>query len=221
MSTEPGGRDRAGRPPGLTVDEVVTAAIETVDEAGLDGLSMSRVANRLGVGTMTLYSYVDGKEDLLDRMAAALFVELEVPSGRGLARLAEYFRAFRRVALEHPALTQLLAGGRITIPAVFDHLEDLVSELESDGLEPEGSVRAFFAGLSYTIGFVVWEVPRSHLQPPEEYAAQWRELIGHLDPLAYPTMTQNALPHVTTVASDVQFEWGLEALLSGAVGNRR
>jgi AcrR family transcriptional regulator len=173
------------------------------------------VVCKLGVGTMTLYSYVDGKADLLDRMAGALFVDLEVPSGSGLARLTEYFRSFRRVALEHPALTRLLAGGRVTIPAVFDHLEELISELQSDGLDPEGSVRAFFAGLAYTIGFVVWEVPRSHVQSPAEYAAQWRELIGQLDPVSYPTMTRDALPHVATVASDVQFEWGLQALMSG------
>jgi AcrR family transcriptional regulator len=200
------------------VDEVVGAAIEIVDDAGLGALSMSKVANRLGVGTMTLYSYVEGKEDLLDRMAASLFVDLEVPSGRGLSRLADYFRSFRRVALAHPALTQLLAGGRITIPAVFDHLEDLVSELHSDGLGPEDSIRAFFACLSYTIGFVVWEIPRSHLQSPKEYAAQWRELIAQLDPEVYPAMTQNALPHVGEVASDVQFEWGLKSLLGGIDG---
>lgn len=221
VSTDSRGGDRAGRPPSLTADEVVAAAIEIVDGEGLDALSMSKVANRLGVGTMTLYSYVDGKEDLLDRMAAALFVDLELPSGSGLARLAEYLRSFRRVALEHPALTRLLAGGRITIPAVFDHLETLVSELQSDGLGSEDSVRAFFSGLSYTIGFVIWEVPRSHLQSPAAYAAQWSELIEHLDPLVYPTMTKEALPHVGTVASDAQFEWGLQALLAGIGVDRR
>ncbi|MCB2222728.1 MAG: TetR/AcrR family transcriptional regulator [Actinobacteria bacterium] len=209
------GPHRAGRPPSLSADQVVDAAIAIVDEVGLDGLSMAKIGARLGVGTMTLYSYVRDKEDLLDRMATSLFVDLEVPPGRGLERLAEYFRSFRRIALAHPALTRLLAGGRVTIPAVFDHLENLLTELQHDGVGPEESVRSFFSCLSYTIGFVVWEVPRSRLQPPEAYAAQWDELIRRLDPAAYPTVTRSARPHVGSVASDVQFEWGLGALLSG------
>ena len=44
------------------------AAIELADADGLDGLSMRRVAERLGVGTMSLYTYVPSKAELLDLM---------------------------------------------------------------------------------------------------------------------------------------------------------
>jgi len=204
-----------GRPPRLDVEQVVTAAIAIVDESGLEALSMPKLAGRLGVGTMTLYTYVENKDDLLDRMASTLFRDLEVPTGTGLNRLGGYFRSFRLAALRHPALTRILATGRITIPKVFDHLETLFSALQADGIDPKISVRTFYAALSYTIGFVVWETPRAQLQSPEYYPLQWAGLLDDLDPANYPILTGEAAPHLGSVASEAQFEWGLQTLLSG------
>ena len=57
-----------GSKPGLTIDDVVNAAIAIADVDGLAGLSMRRVADRLDVGTMSLYRYVPAKAELLDLM---------------------------------------------------------------------------------------------------------------------------------------------------------
>jgi AcrR family transcriptional regulator len=57
-----------GPKPRLDLDRVVTAAIEVADAEGLGSFSMRRVAERLGVGTMSLYTYVPGKAELLDLM---------------------------------------------------------------------------------------------------------------------------------------------------------
>ena len=57
---------------GLTVEKVVEAAIAVADEEGLAALSMSRVAKRLGFTTMSLYRYVDSKDDLLELMMDAV-----------------------------------------------------------------------------------------------------------------------------------------------------
>src|SRR3712207_7563173 len=61
-------RGARGPKPGLTVDRIVTAAIEIADAEGLEGLSLRRVAERLSVGTMSLYRYVPGTAELLDVM---------------------------------------------------------------------------------------------------------------------------------------------------------
>ncbi|MFI0367109.1 TetR/AcrR family transcriptional regulator [Actinomadura sp. 1N219] len=65
-------RPPRGRPPGLSLDRIVAAAVEVADELalkeGIEALSMRRVATHLGVGTMTLYRYVPGKSELLDLM---------------------------------------------------------------------------------------------------------------------------------------------------------
>ncbi|QDQ98044.1 TetR/AcrR family transcriptional regulator [Tomitella fengzijianii] len=59
---------RPGRPPSITVDGIVDAGIAEADAAGLTGLSVRGVAQRLGVGTMTLYGHVESRAQLLELM---------------------------------------------------------------------------------------------------------------------------------------------------------
>jgi len=61
---------------GLTIKAIVTAAIEIADRDGLEALSMRHVADRLGVGTMSLYTHVPGKHELIDLMLDTAYGEL-------------------------------------------------------------------------------------------------------------------------------------------------
>jgi AcrR family transcriptional regulator len=73
------GAERPGRS-GLSVDRIVAAAIEVADTAGLAALSMRRVAEHLGVGTMSLYTYIPGKAELLDVMLDTVYAETARPA---------------------------------------------------------------------------------------------------------------------------------------------
>lgn len=64
----PGPGSRRGPRPGLSVDRVVDAAVALADEHGPAALTMRRVADALGVATMSLYTYVPAKAELLDLM---------------------------------------------------------------------------------------------------------------------------------------------------------
>jgi AcrR family transcriptional regulator len=74
---------RTGRPPKLTVDAVVTAAIRLADEGGLEATSMARLATELRVGTMTLYSYVPSRGELVDLMIDDVLLRRELPGPDG------------------------------------------------------------------------------------------------------------------------------------------
>jgi len=96
---------------------VLNAAISLADDVGLEGTTVRRLAERLGVTPMALYRHVADKGDLLDGMADRLYAELELPAAggdwwEGLAGLA---RSARRVLLAHPWAVPLfarpLAGG--------------------------------------------------------------------------------------------------------------
>src|SRR6266540_1253229 len=69
---------RGGRS-GLSVERIVRAAIEIADAEGLAALSMRRVAERLGAGTMSLYTHVPGKAELLDVMLDTVYGERAMP----------------------------------------------------------------------------------------------------------------------------------------------
>src|SRR6266480_2845945 len=64
----PGARTGPGPKPGLSVDAIVAAAIAVADTDGMAGLSMRAVAEHLGVTAMALYTYVPGKDELVDLM---------------------------------------------------------------------------------------------------------------------------------------------------------
>lgn len=115
--------ERASRKgkPDLSVDRIVRAAIEVADAEGLQALSMRRVAEKLGVGTMSLYTYVPGKPELLDVMLDTVYGETarpeEVPGGwRG--RLEVIARENWGLYLRHPWLLQVAASRPVLGPNV-------------------------------------------------------------------------------------------------------
>ncbi|MFD0891176.1 TetR/AcrR family transcriptional regulator, partial [Streptosporangium algeriense] len=67
-------RDGAEARQGLSLDRIVRAGIELVDAEGLAGLSMRKVAERLGFTTMSLYRHVSGRDQLIDLMCDAVAV---------------------------------------------------------------------------------------------------------------------------------------------------
>lgn len=210
IGTERKRSKRVGRPRRLTTPAVVDAAIELADDRSLEELSMPSLAKHLGVGTMTLYGYVENKEDLLDRMAVRLFEDVHVTAHEGWREgMFAFFARFREAAIAHPTLAGLLANGRISIPAVFDILEGFFQEATDAGVEIDEAVRVFYAALTYTIGFVLWEIPRAHLQPESDYGDQWAGLLAGLDPTEFSLLTGPASRIVPTVASTSQFDWGL------------
>jgi AcrR family transcriptional regulator len=95
----------------LDLEAVVDAAVSLADDAGLDAVSVRRVASRLEVTPMALYRYVESKNDLLDAMAERAYESLTLPEPdaewwHGLAELA---RSTRRVLLARPWAAPLFA----------------------------------------------------------------------------------------------------------------
>jgi AcrR family transcriptional regulator len=74
-----------GRPPRLSVDAVVGAAVARADADGLAAASMARVGKDLGVGTMTIYTYVPSRDELIDLMVDEVLARRALP-GPGESR---------------------------------------------------------------------------------------------------------------------------------------
>ncbi len=72
-----------GPKPKITLDDVIDAGVAMADADGLANLSMRKVAGRLGVGAMSLYTYVPGRDELLELMVNRVHAEL-APAAREL-----------------------------------------------------------------------------------------------------------------------------------------
>jgi AcrR family transcriptional regulator len=64
----------------LSRDAVIDAALDMLDTAGVDGLSMRALADRLGVKAASLYWHIRDKEQLLEMMAETVLNRIEVPA---------------------------------------------------------------------------------------------------------------------------------------------
>jgi len=113
---EPG---RSGRS-GLGVDRIVEAAIAVADAEGLGALTMRRVADRLGVGTMSLYTHVPAKAELIDLMLDTVLGEVTAGDESGgwrerLERIARDLEALyhRHAWLLHVATTRPTLGPNV------------------------------------------------------------------------------------------------------------
>src|SRR5690242_19483239 len=66
--------------PQLSKAGIAAAALAIADEEGFQAVSMRRVAQELGVGTMSLYYYAKSKAELVAAMDEALMAEVLIPS---------------------------------------------------------------------------------------------------------------------------------------------
>src|SRR6478735_7134753 len=91
----------------LQRETVIRAALALLDEVGLEGLTVRRLAAQLGVQNPALYWHFKNKQEMLDGMAAAMlddaFTTMPPPAAGEdwAAWLAESARTFRRALLSH------------------------------------------------------------------------------------------------------------------------
>jgi TetR/AcrR family tetracycline transcriptional repressor len=201
----------------LTRDQIVAAALELADQEGLDALSMPTIARRLDCGVMTIYGYIDNKDDLLDAIALGGLADLRLPrplATEPAALLVSWGQALRRTLLQHPSLPMIFLSRPVIGPGIFRGIEGLLGALGRAGIQPAVGVRAIYAVLTYAAGFVAWELPRTRRQPQAAYAARWRREFASLPPENFP-ITAGLLDVLPCIAGEEQFEFGLTALAAG------
>jgi AcrR family transcriptional regulator len=199
----------------LSRERIVEAALALVDAEGLDAVTMQAVAQRLDVGTMSLYRHVADKHDLVNAVAEHVLRRVTPPDGDPddwEGRVVGYMRALRAAALAHPGLARILADRGLTVEPVFEQLETLLAVFRAAGFSDVDAVRAFYSLLTYVFGFVVWELPRVHQHAAGAYGAAWDDALDRLDPAAHPTLRALRAP-LRTAASPEQFEYGLAHLV--------
>jgi TetR/AcrR family transcriptional regulator, tetracycline repressor protein len=130
---------RRGRPPRVSRDQILAAALRIADANGLEQLTMRRLGAELGVDPMTIYGHVPDKTALFDGLVELVLAGITLPGRTG--EWAHDFRAAAHAAraalLAHPHLIPLL-GTRppVTQPA-FTLWESLTSILLDADLSEE------------------------------------------------------------------------------------
>ena len=104
------------------------------DAAGIESLSMRKLSQELGGGTMSLYNHIANKEDLLDGMIDTVFSEIELPSAEGWrTAMRERAISVRTVMTRHPWAIGLMESRRTPGPATLQHHDAVIGCLRDAG----------------------------------------------------------------------------------------
>jgi AcrR family transcriptional regulator len=134
----PDGTRRRGPRPRHTRGQVVEAGVAIAVERGLGAVTIRSVAARLGVGAMSLYSYVPDKQALIYDMVEQVSSELDLPpaaSGDWRADLRLLAGRQRALLHRHPWLIDAMSHRQPLGPATLAYLEFTLAALEPTGLD--------------------------------------------------------------------------------------
>jgi AcrR family transcriptional regulator len=206
----------ARRTRGLSRERIVAAAIELVEAEGLNALSMARLAERLGCGTMSLYRHVANKDELLTFMLSTAPDPPPTPADPSDWRgaLTDWAAGLWDVYHRHPWVLQTAAAGPPADPGQLAWLDAGLAALGGTGLAERDKLAAVMAILHYVRGAAALDIEAGHVDMPG-YPALLRRL---LDAERFPALAAAVAAGVFDQGDDdpqAAFRSGLGQLLDG------
>jgi AcrR family transcriptional regulator len=211
MATEPEPRLPLSR------DRILRAALELVDDGGIDSLTMRKLGQALGFEAMSLYNHVANKDDVIDGILDLVLAQGELPSPSG-----NWDRAVRASAVSvHAALRRhpwasavVMAPGRLR-PARLRYMDSLLGRIREAGFSAETTYHAYHVLDGHIFGFSLWEASHSYsdADASEMMAAFERTITAD----EYPYLREHGEQHFAEGPHhDVSaFEFGLDLILDG------
>jgi AcrR family transcriptional regulator len=201
----------------LTRERVLAAAIQLADRAGIESISMRRLAQELDVEAMSLYTHVRNKEDLLEGMADAVISEIPVTAGQAgwRASLRGMALAARSVILRHPWAAHTIETQTAPGPAALGYINAVIGILREGGFSIAQAHHALHILGSRLLGFTQDLFDDSGDLGPEA-AASLADALGATHP--YVVEMALAVTHTGALGpcdDDTEFEFVLDFLLDG------
>ncbi|MCB5910827.1 TetR/AcrR family transcriptional regulator [Streptomyces pinistramenti] len=158
LTERPPLKRKADQPAGLDLDKIVGATVRLLDAEGLAKFSMRRLAAELGVTAMSVYWYVDTKDDLLELAVDAVAGEMRLPDESDAAadwrdQLRVLARAYRDMLLLHPWAARLLGEFLNIGPHSTAFSNATLRVMGRSGLDPERASGALAAVFHFVYGF--------------------------------------------------------------------
>lgn len=212
-----------GRKASITLDAIVSRAVEVADAEGLDAVSMRRLATDLGVGTMSLYRHVPGKSELLDLMIDHVnaMPDGEPPADLGWREhLERCARGSYRNYVQHAWLLQVDQSRPLLGPNALAGLEVFLGGLAEVDLTDQQKMMVIVSIDALVSGLARQEVQgaraeeRTGTSDEEFWTAQSPVLERAMSTGAYPVMASLSMEAFAGSWEDT-LDLGLTALLDG------
>ncbi|PZX34199.1 Tetracyclin repressor domain-containing protein [Cupriavidus phytorum] len=201
--------------PKIQRDQVIRAALDLLDQEGLDGLTLRKLALVLDIQAPSLYWHFSGKQALIDAMADALVMNVVLPQGPDQAwdsRLRQIAAALRQALLKHRDGARVFAGTYVVSDNVLRINESMLEAFALAGVDLSRASTYSFSVLYYILGFVMEE---QALGPHGEFdVASRKSAFEELAKRSYPRNFA-AREAIFSTDFDARFSTGLELIIAG------
>ncbi|MBA2811431.1 TetR/AcrR family transcriptional regulator [Streptomyces sp. KM273126] len=212
----------------LTADRIVRAAIELLDDEGLDGLNMRSLAKRLGSAATAVYWHIKTKDDLVRLASDAIWSEVEPPDLDATdwrAAATAHASGMHAMLTRHPWLVQAFGSHLLHGPGQARHNDLSLGIYEKAGFAAADADRAAAAVFTYVLGSALGPAAQVSLNRRlSKKGADAEQLMA--DTMTRATETATQFPRLrerlgTTAATeyaaapDNTFAFGLQSLLDG------
>jgi AcrR family transcriptional regulator len=205
----------------LNRERVLRVGVAMADTAGIEAVSMRKLADELGVVPMALYKHVANKEELLDGMVDIVVGEIDPPVGgadwKGAVR--QRILSARRSLQRHPWAPAAIESRSDPSPAVLAYLDSMVGMFLAGGFSAGLTHHALHALGSRVLGFTqeIFDDNSQDLDP-QALEAVARQMEGIFPNLA--VMTRAVYHDEASVVGggcddQFEFEFTLDLLLDG------
>ena len=207
----------------LQRETVARAALQLVDEVGLDGLTTRRLATSLNIQSPTLYWHFTNKQELVNCVAEVMVTDTladlhpQETNQDWATWLAEYARLVRRMELAHRDGSRILAEADLTLGSFGRSADLAVRVLHDAGFAPQSALVCVVTLLNYVLGnaFQLQAEP-SHTPLDSGSRGSVPLQSAIIDPNRFPTLAhfvdESGIP---LAAHEEWFEKGLRLLLNG------
>lgn len=222
---------RRGRPPALTRERVLVAAVALVDREGVAALTMRALASDLGVEAMSLYHHLPGKQALLDGLVESVVAEVTSAVGGAMkdlggapwqAQVRTRSLAARRVMLRHPWAPALIGTRTSVPPGVYAQYEAVLAAMIEGGASYALGHRAIHALGSMVLGFVqeLFSPAAGADDESDEELEQLAEALPHIAAMVGSEIHASDGDVLGWCDSQEEFEFTLDLLLDGLEAQR-
>lgn len=144
----------------LKPENIIAAAFRLLDEAGIEGVSLRKLACGLGIRAPSLYWHFKSKQALIDALADALIAEVarDIPQGQHwratMHQIADEFRAAFKA---HRDGARVYAGTFLATENVLRVGDATIAALIDAGASVEFAATTAMDTIYYVMGFVIEE----------------------------------------------------------------
>jgi TetR/AcrR family tetracycline transcriptional repressor len=205
----------------LSKKAVVDRGLALADASGLDGLTIRRLAQDLGVTPMALYWHFRSKDELLLGLADQVWSEIDIhldPAQPWSQQLRGLLESLVRALRAHPAASQLLLATEKQSEPFLRATEVTLSVLRGAGLNPEHA-SAIARNMLWTGLMLVMSQPGAKPGVSAEELAEnvrrARVRMALLPADRYPYVVECAGPLTDCEDPEAHYQFGIDLFIAG------